>query len=90
MHTYSKEKDGTFAVGQWLNNSLEFRFVPLFYVASVGHAIAATCMLNGAADSIPDELTIVRHADHDKKARGVPSWAYIVIGMLFGALMQHH
>jgi hypothetical protein len=89
MHTYIKEKDGTYAVGTWLANSLEFRFVPMFYVANVAHAIATACMLNGG-DLAPDEVKIIKHAEYDKKARGVPSWAFVIIGVFFGALMRPH
>jgi hypothetical protein len=48
MHTYRKEKDGTYAVGQWLTMSLESKFVTLFYVANMQDAISALSALNGA------------------------------------------
>jgi hypothetical protein len=48
MHTYRKEKDGTYAVGQWLTMALEYKFVVLFYVATMQDAIAALSALNGA------------------------------------------
>jgi hypothetical protein len=48
MHTYKKEKDGTYAIGQWLTSALEYKFVTLFYVKSTQDAIAALSALNGA------------------------------------------
>jgi hypothetical protein len=48
MHTYKKEKDGTYAVGQYLTMALESKFVTLFYVNTAQDAIAALSALNGA------------------------------------------
>jgi len=86
MHTYSKEKDGTYAVGLWLTTAMEYRFMPLFYVADHANAIAAACTLNGAE---PTEFSILKEPPA-KSRPTVPWWAAVLIGMLISLVFRLH
>jgi hypothetical protein len=85
MHTYKKEKDGTYAVGQYLTMALESKFVTLFYVKSAQDAIAALSALNGVDFSktpIFPNFNIVQ--EYEPPKRNALKWlGNIVIGFVF-------
>ena len=90
MHTYKKEPDGTYAVGQWLVGLLEYKFMPMFYVADRQNAIAAINALNGAdltaAPLYPDFHVVAEHEPKKKRSgKGAWIWTSVLIGVLCGA-----
>ena len=85
MHSFKKERDGTYAVGQWLTGSLEYRFIPLFHVANMQIAMAAINTLNGV---IPvNDFHILSEPKPDKRNYIVPGFIGFMLGALIGALM---
>ena len=85
IHTYKKEADGTYAIGQWLVGMLEYRFMPMFYVPDRNHAIAAVRELNGSDGVFP--FQVVREEEPKKKSsKGAWIWTSVLIGLAAGML----
>jgi hypothetical protein len=88
MHTFKKEADGTYAVGQWLVGALEFKFMPIFYVSDRQNAIAAINALNGAdltaAPLYPDFKVIAEHEPKKRRHKGTFIATAIIIGAIIG------
>ena len=89
-HTYKKERDGTYAVGQYLVGLLEYRFIAMFYVADRQNAIAAINALNGAdltAAPIYPDFHVVREEEPKKKtSKATWIWTTILFGLMTSAL----
>lgn len=89
MHTFKKETDGTYAVGQWLVGLLEYKFMPIFYVSDRQNAIAAINALNGAdltaAPLYPDFHVIAEHEPKKRSGKGAWIWTAVLIGAILGA-----
>ena len=88
MHTFKKETDGTYAVGQWLVGGLEFKFMPMFYVADRQNAISAINALNGAdltaAPLYPDFHVVSEHEPKKRSGKGTFVWTSLLIGLMIG------
>ena len=88
MHTFKKEKDGSYAIGQWLVGMLEYRFMPIFYVADRQGAIAAINSLNGAGlGDVPIYHVVREHEPKKRSNKGAWVWTAILIGALLGAVV---
>ena len=84
MHTFAKQKDGTYAVGQWLQSAIEYRFIVLFHVGEFKHAIDAVNTLNGTI--APVTFPVLSYPKKPQKLTITPMIAALAIGMIYGAI----
>lgn len=80
MHTFSRQKDGTYAVGIWLASAFEYRFIALFHVTDIANAMLAVTQLNGSPDATP--FNILKFEPPTKKLVVMPWWAGFLLGIM--------